>query len=154
MSGRYEDMMTKKPPVLYNHPPMPRAARAAQFAPFAALTGHREQLEESARYVQERPQLSQEAIDDIHLSIALIEKKISGGQPGCEVKCLWFRDDERKQGGLVCTIRGQAAKVDRYAGRLFFESGEWIEVKNILEIETEEWIEVKNVLEIETEEEF
>lgn len=46
---KYEDMLDMKRPVSKNHPPMPIKDRAAQFAPFAALSGHRQALEEEIK---------------------------------------------------------------------------------------------------------
>lgn len=47
--NKYEDMLDMKRPVSKNHPPMPIKDRAAQFAPFAALSGHRQALEEEIK---------------------------------------------------------------------------------------------------------
>lgn len=49
MSGRYDDILRRERPQIPGHPAMPRTARAAQFAPFAALTGHRAALAETER---------------------------------------------------------------------------------------------------------
>ena len=42
--NRYDDIINLEPPVSKKHPPMDRLSRAAQFSPFAALTGHSEAI--------------------------------------------------------------------------------------------------------------
>lgn len=49
MTDSYDDIINLLHPTSANHPPMPLSARAAQFAPFAALTGHDEAIKETAR---------------------------------------------------------------------------------------------------------
>ena len=51
--NKYEDMLDMKRPVSKKHPPMPIKDRAAQFAPFAALSGHREALAEEIKKYDE-----------------------------------------------------------------------------------------------------
>ncbi|MGN0169761.1 MAG: hypothetical protein ACI39H_03250 [Lachnospiraceae bacterium] len=52
--SKYEDIISMPRPVSRNHPPMPVSERAAQFSPFAALTGHSEAMEETARRMEEK----------------------------------------------------------------------------------------------------
>ena len=52
MTDSYDDIINLPPPTSANHPPMPLSARAAQFAPFAALTGHDEAIKETARLIE------------------------------------------------------------------------------------------------------
>lgn len=49
MDDNYEDIINLPHPVSKKHPPMPRRSRAAQFAPFAALTGYNEAINETVR---------------------------------------------------------------------------------------------------------
>lgn len=55
----YGRIIGEKPPDVAGHPHMPRRMRAAQFAPFAALTGHKEQIEETQKKVQEQVEASE-----------------------------------------------------------------------------------------------
>ena len=52
MTDSYDDIINLPHPTSANHPPMPLSARAAQFAPFAALTGHDEAIKETARLIE------------------------------------------------------------------------------------------------------
>ena len=58
----YADLLGRQRPVSVRHPPMPRLSRAAQFAPFAALTGHSDAVSETARLTQTRPELDEGVI--------------------------------------------------------------------------------------------
>ena len=51
---KYGDILNLSHHVSETHPPMPIADRAAQFAPFAALTGYKEAIEETERMAEEK----------------------------------------------------------------------------------------------------
>ena len=57
MKGSYDDLLNLPHHVSRNHPQMPMEERAAQFLPFAALTGYEDILTEAARLTEERPDL-------------------------------------------------------------------------------------------------
>ena len=57
----YEDMLELSHPVSKTHPQMPRRDRAAQFAPFAALTGYEEAVREAARFTEEKMILDEDS---------------------------------------------------------------------------------------------
>ena len=68
MSGKYDDILTLPHPVSAVHPQMPLKDRAAQFSPFAALTGYEEAVQETARLTESRPELDEdrkEALNEI-----------------------------------------------------------------------------------------
>ena len=66
MNDKYTDMIYMPHPVSKKHPQMPILDRAAQFAPFAALTGYGAAIKEIERITEETPVLSQEQIDEIN----------------------------------------------------------------------------------------
>ena len=66
MTDKYADMIYMPHPVSKKHPQMPILDRAAQFAPFAALTGYGAAIKETERITEETPVLSQEQIDEIN----------------------------------------------------------------------------------------
>lgn len=53
-TNKYEDIIHLQHPTSANHPQMPIEDRAAQFSPFAALTGHEDAIRETQRRVEER----------------------------------------------------------------------------------------------------
>ena len=76
-NNSYDDIINLPHPVSKNHPQMPLRDRAAQFAPFAALTGHDAAIKETARLTDERLELSEEAIAQLNEKINIIGNKIS-----------------------------------------------------------------------------
>ncbi len=58
MSSRYDDIIDLPRPIIKNHPPMSRSMRAAQFAPYAALTGHRDIIQQNeSNNVYQEPEI-------------------------------------------------------------------------------------------------
>ena len=68
-NNSYDDIINLPHPVSKNHPQMPFRDRAAQFAPFAALTGHDAAIKETARLTDERLELSEEVIAQLNEKI-------------------------------------------------------------------------------------
>lgn len=83
--------------------------RAAQFAPFAALTGYEESIEETARLTDHRIELSEDDIEDINAKLNFIKEHIKE-RP--EVTIIYFQPDERKEGGEYLTVTGRVRRID------------------------------------------
>lgn len=101
---KYGDMLYMTYPFQTDRPRMNRADRAAQFSPFAALTGFDGVVAETARLTEERPEMSEEqkaAIND-----ALMELLSRIREPA-EAEIVYFRPDARKAGGECVTKRGK-----------------------------------------------
>lgn len=75
-NNSYDDIINLPHPVSKNHPQMPLRDRAAQFAPFAALTGHDAAIKETARLTDERLELSEEVIAQLNEKINIIRNNI------------------------------------------------------------------------------
>ena len=116
----YEDIIYLPHPVSRNHPPMPVGDRAAQFAPFAALTGYEEAVEEAARLTECRIELDR---DREHIK----------ERPEADIVC--FKADERKTGGALVTLSGRVKKIDEYEGRLIMADGSVIAIEDIYGID-------------------
>lgn len=127
----YQDMVTRPHPDPKYHTRMPLENRAAQFAPFAALTGYEEAVEEAHRLTDHRPELSDEEKDalDRALRQALEEKKRS-------VTITRFIPDARKEGGRIVTKKGQIRRLDAYRRRLVLEDGDRIPLDEILDLQS------------------
>ena len=127
----YQDMVTRPHPDPKYHTRMPLENRAAQFAPFAALTGYEEAVEEAHRLTDHRPELSDEEKDalDRALRQALEEKK----RP---VTITRFITDARKEGGRIVTKKGQIRRLDAYRRRLVLEDGDRIPLDEILDLQS------------------
>lgn len=134
MRDTYEDILHMERPRSKKHPPMSRHDRAAQFSPFAALTGHSAAIEETARLTEEKWSLNEEQRAELDRIWKYLEKK-TGEHP--KIQITYFIPDEKKEGGLYQTIREQIKKVDPYRGNLLLMDGTSIYYENIFSIEVE-----------------
>lgn len=100
---------TRKPMSLYN--------RAAQFAPFAALTGYNDTIKETARLTEQKIELSDELKNMLNQKIKLIIENIKL-QP--EVVITYFVHDNKKSGGVYKTISGNVKRIDEVEKCIIF----------------------------------
>ena len=162
--AQYEDMLYFKRPVSRTHPPMDIMDRAAQFSPFAALTGYGDAVKETARQTERKQELDEyekAALDEqLHeLETQMRGGKLSGTQivvaqsAGVQAACAqtkgaesqpqvtvtYFIPDEHKEGGAYRTITGTVKKIDYYARRIILENGtqdgEVVAVDNIFKLD-------------------
>ena len=131
---RYDDIIDLPHHVSRKHPQMPLLDRAAQFAPFAALTGHEAAIKETARLTEEEIELEENSKELLDLRLQQLQEHLSE-QP--EVTVTYFCPDEKKSGGAYETVTGAVKKVDAYAGELVFTDGRRIGLGTVIEL-TEE----------------
>ena len=127
---KYEDIINLPHPVSKRHKPMPVEDRAAQFAPFAALTGHQAAIEETARITEARIELDEEVKE--HLNMQFQELL---AEPGRKIQVVYYVPDGRKSGGSYVTRVGTVKKIDEYQKTLVLEDGSRIPLEDISEIE-------------------
>ncbi len=97
--------------------PMPMPDRAAQFSPFAALVGYGDAVDETARLVDSRIELTEDEVNDLNVNLnRLLE--ILDEQP--TVTVTYFVPDERKQGGKYVNKTGTVRIYDSYENALIF----------------------------------
>ena len=110
LNPKYKDLYDMPHHVSDRHPHMAIHDRAAQFAPFAALTGHGAAIAETARLTEDRLELdeSQKAVLDQKLTNIMH----SAGEILVDVE--YFVRDERKSGGRYEHVSGRIMKVDMY----------------------------------------
>ena len=106
---RYDDVINRQHPTSKKHPRMSRTNRAAQFAPFAALTGYEESIEETARLTDRRIELSEYEIEELNAKLNFIQEHIKE-RP--KVTITYFQPDERKDGGTYFSINGKVRRID------------------------------------------
>ena len=109
MSGTYEDIIHLPHPVSARHAPMPPADRAAQFSPFAALSGYEETILETARLTDPEQEPDEQDLLRIGRQLQILAEH-TAEQP--EVELLLFRHDERKAGGRLERSGGLVRRVD------------------------------------------
>ena len=128
----YGDIIDLPHHVSKTRPPMPMLNRAAQFAPFAALTGYEAAVEETARLTEDEAYLDESEITALNEKLARIEALLPQ-RP--EMQITYFLPDERKAGGSFETVTGPVRKIDRITQQLVMESGEQIPLARLVAIE-------------------
>ena len=108
MNGKYKDMLLMPHPESSVHPRMPLKDRAAQFSPFAALTGYEDALRETARLTDRFIELEEDQKQEIDRQIFYLQKHIAEQFP---VKITYFEPDSRKNGGTYRTLEGCVQKI-------------------------------------------
>lgn len=132
MNSPYEDMMDLPRHVSSSHPPMPRSLRAAQFAPFAALTGYSQVIRERSRLTVPKKIPGEDLQEELQRKLLLLA--VCRDHP--EVRITWFRPDARKQGGSYQSSDGRLENIDARKKILALTDGTRISLENILEIES------------------
>jgi hypothetical protein len=134
MKTPYDDIIGLPRHVSSTRPQMSRENRAAQFSPFAALTGYDAAVRETARLTERKPELGESAGADLDMKMNMLEDMMDS-RP--EITVTHFVPDEKKEGGAYVTITGVARKIDGYERAIVLTSGEKIEISNILEIDSD-----------------
>lgn len=132
---KYEDVINRQHPTSKKHPRMSNMNRAAQFAPFAALNGYEESIEETARLTDRKIELSEEEIAKINEKLNFIQENIKE-RP--EVTITYFKPDERKEGGEYVTVIGRVRRIDEVNMVLAFMDERVILMSAIIDIEIKE----------------
>ena len=94
--GKYDDLLYMPHPVSKKHPQMPILDRAAQFAPFAALTGHSAAIKETARLTDSKIELDEDTRMQLDMKQQIL-LEMTAKQP--EIIVTYFKKDARKSGG-------------------------------------------------------
>ena len=128
----YDDIINLPHHVSKVHPQMPMHDRAAQFSPFAALTGHSDAADETARLTQEESILDEEVIEGINRKLASLKARLPESPA---VKITFFTPDNRKPGGLYRTTESAVRKIDENCQTLVLDDGTVIPFRHIRNIE-------------------
>ena len=129
----YGAMVTSHHPDPKYHTRMPMESRAAQFAPFATLTGYEEAVEEARRLTDRRPELSEEEKEALDRSL---QKVLDDLEKDVTIKR--FIPDGVKEGGSIATAKGRIRRLDTYHKLLVMEDGSRIPLNEILSLQIEE----------------
>jgi hypothetical protein len=93
MNSKYDEIMALPHHVSRSHPQMPRQDRAAQFAPFAALSGYDDAVRETGRLTDDKIELEEGALNELNAKIQLLRENLADAP---EVAFTYFRSDGRK----------------------------------------------------------
>lgn len=108
-TDKYDDIINMPHHVSKTHPQMSLEARSAQFAPFAALTGYGDVINETGRLTNEKIEIDDELKEILNEEIMKIKGKLS---ERLTVSFTYFIPDEKKNGGKYVTVKGIVKKVN------------------------------------------
>lgn len=132
MSRRYDDIIDLPHPVSARHPHMPVSDRAAQFAPFAALTGYDAAIRETARLTDQKVEQTEEAK-------ALLDRKqqllLESARTHPEVTVTYFKADPHKSGGAYVSVTGHFRSIDPIKRQLVLTDKTYIPLDDIFKLE-------------------
>lgn len=134
-SKKYSDIINLEHHTSKTRPKMSIENRSAQFAPFAALTGYEDMIEEDARYVDEKLEINEDLKDILDVKIIKL-RGIINSKP--RVRVVYFEKDLKKDGGKYKTIYERLIKIDDYNNKLIFENHLEINISDLIEIDSEE----------------
>ena len=128
----YEDIINLPHHISPTRQQMPMSDRAAQFSPFAALTGYDAAIKETGRLTDERIELDEEALTALDMKYQLL---IDAFDDAPEVTITYFQPDERKAGGKYITATSAVKKVDDFERRITMQNGTKIPRDDVLSID-------------------
>ena len=132
--NKYQDILYLARPVSKVHQPMSKSNRAAQFSPFAALTGYEDAVQETARLTTDKTTLSEDQIQIINSVLNEISQYLPHSP---YVQITYFEPDKRKQGGSYQQISGTIKKIDDVYGMVIMKGNIRIPVHQIVHISIE-----------------
>lgn len=128
----YEDIINLSRPESPGRVKMPGRNRAAQFSPFAALSGYSEVIAEVGRLTQERRYLTEEETEKLGRRLFFLSRH---NTPPQEITVTYFQPDPRKPGGAYRTVTGTVKKIDAYRKTVILSSGLSIPMGEIFSLE-------------------
>ena len=106
--------------------------RAAQFAPFAALTGYSDEIKEASRITCKKIEIDEDLKEIIDNKLQIIQSRIKD-KPNINVT--YFLPDKKKSGGKYITINKYVKKIDLYNKEIIFFDKTKIFINNIIDID-------------------
>ena len=135
MSGNYDDIIALPHPEPRTHPRMTLHDRAAQFSPFAALTGHSAAIAETGRLTDSRITLDESEMARVDAALQRLRELLPQAPA---VSITYFVPDERKTGGSYQTITGVVRRIDTVNGALLLTDQRAIPIPDILDVAIQE----------------
>lgn len=133
MRGKYDDIIGLSRPVSARHAPMSMENRAAQFSPFAALTGYDDAIGEAGRLTDQFTAPDEETARLISIRLQLLQERERQRPP---VEMLCFIPDGRKEGGAYKTVSGQVQQVDACEQCIRLTDGRRIPFAAVVQLES------------------
>ena len=134
MKSQYDDIITLPHHISATRPQMSMKDRAAQFSPFAALTGYDTAVKETARLTDEKIELDEAALDILNRKFQMLKDQLKEEN---EITITFFQPDEKKSGGAYVTVTGALKKMDDFERQIVMLNGVKIPMDDVLDIEGE-----------------
>lgn len=134
MINLYDDIINLPHHTSTSRPHMSAHDRAAQFSPFAALTGYDAAITETGRLTDKRVELDEYRKADLNERLCKIQDQMDE-QP--EVSITYFQPDKKKSGGAYITVNGRVKKIDAYERTVVMQDDTKIPIDGIFEIDDE-----------------
>ena len=128
---KYDDIINLPHHVSDKHPRMPLIDRAAQFSSFAALTGHDDAIEETARLTDKKIELDENTKELLDMRLMMIREHMAG-KP--KVTFTYFEPDDKKSGGAYVDVTGIVKKINDFEHEIILDDGIEILIDNIIDI--------------------
>jgi len=142
VTNKYDDIINLPRHVSKKRPPMTIEKRAAQFSPFAALTGYGDAVEETARVTNRRVNLDKDMKETLNNKLQRLIKRMKEKPI---IKITYFVPDENKDGGRYVDVTGIIKKIDEYERNILMYDGIVISIDEIICIEEQEEANCKGV---------
>lgn len=126
---KYRDIINLPHHVSLRHPQMSMSERAAQFSPFAALSGHDAAIAEASRLTEDKPVQDESVKQEISDRL-----QAAGNSPGIVLNIVHFVPDSRKPGGCFAVVTGHVRKLIPHEDLVIMEDGEKIKAENIVSV--------------------
>lgn len=130
----YEDIIHLPHHVSATRPQMSMSDRAAQFSPFAALTGYDEAIKETGRLTDDRIELDENTRAALDMKQAILAENINTHP---EISITYFLPDAKKAGGEYVTVTGSLKRIDEYERLMIFMDGRKVPMDEITNMEGE-----------------
>ncbi len=130
--NNYDDIINLPHHVSETRPQMSQRDRAAQFSPFAALTGYDSEIKETARLTDEKLELDDYSISRIDSCLQIL---IDNAQERPTISITFFKADVRKSGGAYVTVSGEFRRIDESNHTVVLMDGTKIPIEDIYTIE-------------------
>ena len=134
ITNSYDDIIDLPHHTSTTHPNMSAFDRAAQFSPFAALTGHDAAITETARLTETRVELDEYSKADLNRRLCILQDRMDE-QP--EVSITYFQPDTKKSGGAYITAAGCIKKMVEYERAVVMQDDTRIPIDQIIAVDGE-----------------
>ncbi len=134
MNHKYDEIINLPHHVSKTHPQMPMQDRAAQFAPFAALSGYDEAIRETGRLTEDKIEPGENCLNELNRKILWLCEHINECP---EITFTYFQADARKTGGKYLRITGRIKKMDTFERTILLQNGAKLSLDSILDMDSE-----------------